>query len=221
VVAAWQKPAGGENKQGGIVSVHVRRQRKTILAVVGLVIIGLVPLLASPASADNFGSSGKPGTGNNSKGEPLNGVWFTKDFRWSVARMKLTATYSAGVEQAVEEEFNRSDLDGFVHNPIQCTEMPQTPSDVCVFDDDYGGNGLWGWNACAGTTSGSHPNQRCSLAWVRINLRYSPAAKAIACHELGHSVGLRHTSDQASCMKDPPTSSRLTSHDIAHLNSTY
>ncbi len=95
---------------------------------------------------------------------------------------------------------------------------------MCVWDWDYGDNGLNGWNACVGTTNGAHPNQKCTQQWVKINLFYNPPPQRIACHEMGHSVGLRHSDDQASCMKSTAAggnSNVLTAHDKSHLNLQY
>ena len=181
------------------------------------VALGLVAILGvSSADATNFGSAGTAGTSGTT-----NGVWLSNNNFWNVGRRSLSATYSTGVFNAVEDEYEPTDLTA---NPLTPSSCPDSGYDVCVYDADYGDNGLNGWNACAGVTSGSHPDQQCSLSWVRINLEYSPPAKRIACHELGHSLGLRHTSTQASCMKrtaDGGNSSDLTAHDRSHINSNY
>jgi Dual-action HEIGH metallo-peptidase len=180
------------------------------------VMLGLTMAMAPVAFATNFGSSGTAGVGGTT-----NGVWLTNNTIWNVARRGMTATYSTGVFQAVEDEYEVTDFSATALTADSCDDAAH---DVCVYDADYGDNGLNGWNACWGTTSGAHPNQQCSVAWVRINEFYSPPAKRIACHELGHSVGLRHTMDQASCLKrtaDGGNSSDLTAHDRAHINNTY
>ena len=191
-----------------------RRKGASLVAVAAL---GLVAVLGtSNAGATNFGSAGTAGTAGTT-----NGVWLSNNNFWNVGRRSLTATYSGGVFDAVEEEYEPTDLTA---NPLTPSSCPDSGYDVCVYDADYGDNGLNGWNACAGVTSGSHPNQQCSVSWVRINLEYSPPAKRIACHELGHSLGLRHTSTQASCLKrtaDGGNSSDLTAHDRSHINSNY
>lgn len=51
---------------------------------------------------------------------------------------------------------------------------------------------------------------------MRINTFFSPPANRIVCHEVGHSVAVRHTSNNYSCMKrtvDGGTSQVLTEHD--------
>lgn len=193
------------------------RRRRVAQAVLVVFVLGLSQLFISVASATNFGSVGTVGTGGTT-----NGVWLTDGSTWTVARMSLTATNNTEVVNAVANDYSPTDINGFTHAPASCTEAN---SDLCVFDEPtlYGNNGLRGWNACAGTAVFAHPNQQCWLQWVRINDFYtSPAANALACHELGHSLGLRHSTDTASCMFTPgPTSTVLTNHDRAHLNAAY
>ncbi len=176
----------------------------------------LVPIVMPWASASNWGSSGNPGVSGTT-----NGVWLTNNGAWNVGRRDLTSTYSTGVAQAVNNEYDPTDLSASLTSPASC---PDDNYDVCVFDSDYGDNGFNGWHQCAGTTTGSHPNQVCSLGFVKINLFYSPPPKRIACHELGHDVGLRHTSNTASCMMttaDGGTSAQLAAHDRGHINNYY
>lgn len=119
------------------------------------------------------------------------------------------------------DEYGPTDLTVGLGSPGGC---PDEDWDVCVFDSDYGDNGFNGWNQCAGDTSGAHPNRRCSLGFVKINLYFSPPAKRIACHELGHSIGLRHSGNDASCMKttqDGGSSARLANHDVGHVDDEY
>ncbi len=93
--------------------------------------------------------------------------------------------------------------------------------DVCTFDSDYGNTGWVGVNQCAGTTTGSHPNQVCSLAFVKYNTRFGVnSAKSLACEELGHSVGLRHRfTNLVSCMSQQGED--LIPHDTNHINANY
>ena len=210
------RDARSPSRPTGAALPRLKRTRASLFA--AFVIVGSMVLLGgSTAHATNFGSAGVRGTGKDAAGNWLNGVWLTNNTIWNVGRRGLTATYSAGVYAAVEEEYEPTDLTAYAVTTSSC---PDSTYDVCVYDADYGDNGLYGWNACAGSTSGTHPTQRCSLDWVRINLRFSPPAKSIACHELGHSVGLRHSLDQASCMSATGWSSDLTAHDRAHINAT-
>jgi Dual-action HEIGH metallo-peptidase len=187
----------------------VRVSYYTALALVaGIAVFG-----AATATATNFGSTGSPGTTGT-----VNGVWKTTGSVWTVARRDLTTTYSTAIANSVSNDYNPTDLTAATVTPTTCSAA--SGHDTCVYDSNYGDNGLNGWNACAGTTNGSHPNQTCTVQWVRINQLYSPSANFIACHELGHSVGLRHTTNASSCMLDGGTSV-LTSHDVAHVNAAY
>lgn len=41
------------------------------------------------------------------------------------------------------------------------------------------------------------------------------------CHEIGHSVGLRHTSNTQSCLNVNNTSQVLSQHDKDHINARH
>lgn len=96
-------------------------------------------------------------------------------------------------------------------------------NDVTVWDEAYGGN-VSGWTECHAWHSASN----CNIVHVHINTSLSniPENRTdtfyLACHELGHSVGLMHSSDANSCMRQAWGSGlHLTAHDIAHLNTLY
>jgi hypothetical protein len=165
----------------------------------------------------DFGSVGSVGTGGTT-----NGVFLTDGAYFNVALRNLTTTYRDGALSTVNIDFNGSDLNALAWESSNCV----IGHDTCVFDEDYGDNGLNGWNACDATygTYGSHPNKVCDNQWVRINTFYNPPAVRIACHEIAHSVGLRHNSDIYSCVM--PSSSGgvwsfLSSTDLADINSHY
>lgn len=84
---------------------------------------------------------------------------------------------------------------------------------------------LYGWNACRGTTTGSHPTQRCSQQWVRFNTDEPPPGyKRLACHELAHSVGMQHRNATSTCVHGAIyniQTSKLDSHDVDVINGFY
>lgn len=179
----------------------------------------LLALLGSPlaALATNVGSQGSAG---NLANPAVNGVWYIPTSRWDVARRDLTTTYSNGVDAAISSSYGPTDLAVGLYSPATCGAAYE----LCVYDADYGDNGYNGWNQCIGTVVGADPNRTCSQQRVQINQFYSPPAQRIACHEMAHSVGLRHTQEQASCVKrtaDGGNSQVLSSHDIGHLNARY
>ena len=73
--------------------------------------------------------------------------------------------------------------------------------DVLVTDSNYGFNNILGWVEClpGSATSGSHPYRRCDKQKLRLNGSYASlittwqARRSLSCHEIGHTVGLRHT----------------------------
>ena len=196
--------------------IHLKSVRRKALGVV--VFSTALLALAPSASANNFGSVGDVGASGTT-----NGVFLTTDSSWSVAKVNLTNTYSNGVSSAVSQQFNPTDLTVSLFSPPDCGGSFGT-YDLCVLDSSYGDNGLLGWSACSGPASGSHPTMVCGTSYVRINTYYSPPAVRIACHEMGHSLGLRHTSESTSCLKrtaDGGTSAALSAHDKDHLNAQY
>ena len=141
----------------------------------------------------------------------------------SVKRVDLTAAYATAVSNVVADVYSPTDLNAYsLVNDSAC----YTANRICTFDYDYGNNGFFGWTACvSGTSSGTNPNRTCGRQFVRFNLNYSPpSVSRLVCHELGHTVGLRHGDETNSCMFDPitgSTSSTLTSHDRAHIDGRY
>jgi hypothetical protein len=185
-----------------------------------LIVALLVALSAQAVVASNQGSSGIPGVNGLN-----NGVWWTPDKDWEVAKVSLASDYFGGVTGALIDAYNPTDVTTFQSTTTSCI----TSADTCAFDSDYGDNGAYGWNACyPGSTDGvPHPNQSCSNDWVRLNVHYVPPGGGYqynACHELGHAIGLRHNDNQDSCVKqaglggDSPT---ISAHDAGHLNARY
>lgn len=189
------------------------RPKKRVLAFATVAAL----LVSSNASASNFGSAGSVGTTGTT-----NGVFLLPNSTMTVKRVNLTSQNSGSVYTRVSLVYNNTDLIATTGpNSESCSPTER----VCVFDANYGNNGLYGWNACRSGASGSHPNMRCSHQWVRLNTAYTPpSAQRLACHELGHTVGIRHTSSTDTCMTtdlNASTSLQLNAHDRAHINANY
>lgn len=189
---------------------HISRVR----AWAGLLLaIGVVAAATIAPAGANFGSSGSSGTSGTT-----NGVWLTNNNNFVVGKRVLTSTYATGVNNTINNDYDN--ISGFTANAYTASSCSDASYDACVYDGNYQDNGFNGWNQCAGSTSGSHPNRQCSVTYVKINEYYSPPATRIACHELGHSVGLRHKNVTASCLmqtSEGGTSSVLNYDDRDHL----
>ncbi|WP_328475846.1 matrixin family metalloprotease [Actinoplanes sp. NBC_00393] len=126
-------------------------------------------------------------------------------------------------------QLNRTDM------TVYRNESDSLP-DVWVHDFDYGASGWLGIARCPANntgTGGSHPNRWCRgqniimNSWYYWNTTYLDTEftrRVLACHELGHTVGLQHSDDTNSCMYTYPrsaTGSILQAHDIAHVNARY
>ncbi len=137
----------------------------------------------------------------------------------TVYAASLTADWSAALNSAITVYNGHADLS--VSLGACCS------TDVVAYDFDYGDTGYWAWTACEDEASygGSNPDRWCKPQGIYFNQEYTWAAnprKSIACHELGHSLGLRHSSESTSCMKYASTTNlSYTSHDSALLAGQY
>ncbi len=145
----------------------------------------------------------------------------------------ITTPYITAMNYAVSHYTSVTDMS-------VATQGLSNTNDVRVYRANYGSNGAWAWTACqdpplyAGSrplNGHTHGHNWCKPQLIHWNTYYdanyatSSKRNAIACHELGHTMGLQHTSDSASCMKNPPTvggiAQATTTHDRGHVNAHY
>lgn len=234
-------------------------QRVTIAGL----LLGAISGTAWSVRASNFGSSGLAGN-DYTPVITLAGTWLTDNTDFKVAyvgdaNLKPTCTvtgcsttYAAGVQAALGTGTTTppptlSSMGTFpshlvpvvqVNPPGGCTDATH---DACVTAASFTLNGvktgLCGWTQCLGTTTGTHPNQKCSLDFIRFDIegsRTCGTARSLACHEFGHSVGLKHTNDefgnpvfgipQDDCMMTGQQNARrpgYNAHNIGHLSTSY
>lgn len=110
------------------------------------------------------------------------------------------------------------------------------PVDVSALAGNYPDTTFIGWANCppSATTTGSHPKRTCygqqvffNYDWWNVYYSSETFRQWIICHELMHTLGLRHAGG-ATCLRTPlppgtpqPAYPYLSQHDKDHLNSEY
>lgn len=173
----------------------------------------------SVAYATNFGSTAAGGS-------PVNQVSLANNKHHRVDFFDTTTRIGNITQWALNNQFPRFD---FTWQFVDGNDY-----DVRVADSNFGDNGVIGWVNCpAGATeTGSNPNRRCYGQRLNYNLYNGYegqwdtqfGGRNMACHELGHTVGLRHEAagDNPSCMKTDATpdnsdASTYSGEDVNHV----
>jgi hypothetical protein len=148
----------------------------------------------------------------------------------------LTDELAAAFRATMAEDYEPTVLQMYEQSEV----TPYT--DVIVYSQDYGDNGAAGWVYCppeAPSGTNAHGHRWCQQQELHLNLngRYSAylgdegSRAYVACHELGHTVGLRHWGNPpdsegpaaATCMNSdtPDGPTNLHQFDVDHINAYY
>jgi hypothetical protein len=102
-------------------------------------------------------------------------------------------------------------------------ESQDANTDIVAVDTAYGtdpAHSWWGLWACDTLVSGS--STLCNKGTMRFNLSYGTPTTALTCQEVGHSVGLDHSTLTTSCMQQVAGSANdYDTHDRSHINGYY
>jgi hypothetical protein len=146
----------------------------------------------------------------------------------------VPASMAAAVRRAMDDVYDPTDL-----TMVEDARVTGR-TDVIVFAGDYGENGAAGWVYCpSDAPQGVNPSgdRWCRHQELHLNLnpRYAvffgdeASRNHVACHELGHTVGLRHWGNPpqtsgsqvgATCMNSntPDGPTELHAFDVDHIN---
>ena len=156
--------------------------------------------------AGNFGSA--PCGGGGTTGVPLNCLSLANNTQHAIKRVAMSDT-GTGENDIPDMATAMSRFDDFGYNDtvmrMYITSTDPEPDVVASdffypeFDDTVG------WVRCSSDntgTGGSHPSRWCRGQQLRINTYFflyqsgyldtTTQRRRVACHELGHTVGLRH-----------------------------
>ncbi|GAA2390079.1 matrixin family metalloprotease [Nonomuraea africana] len=97
------------------------------------------------------------------------------------------------------------------------------------WDGSSTGYNLYAYAKCVKNIAPADSTQpwRCDQYEVRYDLAdidwmTTTKRQALACHEVGHTVGLSHSSESSSCLRTGAhTTIKYSSHDVAHINGRY
>lgn len=152
---------------------------------------------------------------------------------YCVADDRYHYVYLAGVGRSDIRSDSAYILDRELDNRTDLIASVVTGSsyDVRAYQQSYGDTGYYGATYCptGAAQGGSDPARWCRPQYVRFNTYYTFAfdtaeeRRSIACHELGHTAGLRHYPEAPSdsCMYPTAYVSTLTLHDIVMINNHY
>lgn len=115
---------------------------------------------------------------------------------------------------------------------VTALEWASSAADVTVGEGDFGNTSWWAYGNCSSGAAygGVDPRRWCYPQIIHFNKTHPDnwdsgltGRKTVACHELGHTLGLRHAvSSQSSCMRNAQTIyPTITDHDKAMLNGLY
>lgn len=213
-------------------------RRLAVLSLVASALFGLQMPAAQQAHADNVGSTNGCGVqANTSNADPaFNCVSFGNNTAHAVRFYNLDRWPESA--NALRHSFQ------FIYNGLTEINIYETTTDtapdVAAMDNDYGNNGIAAWVDCPaantgiGTRNASPETRWCRGQYLRFNgnavvrndyFATGLRTEFLACHELGHTIGLRHRNVDGSCLATFGAGAlrqeTLAPHDRLHVNAWY
>lgn len=198
----------------------VRHFSPFVFAFIATLVFAVVPL-PGPANASNWAGA------TNLTGCNLN---MTENSGVAIYGFSLSTPTANAVAWVRSNRLDPTDL---------TTSTPSSASnaDIIVYDGYYteicgetmysaGGDYVGFANCTTKHTAGQYQG-RCNVHEVFIDQKFvddrgTTTERVLLCHELGHTLSLKHTSSTTSCMASLIGSvTSYSTHDIAHINSAY
>lgn len=188
---------------------------------VAAIATGVLVGASSAAMADNFGSTA-------AGGNPENQVSLANNLHHRVDFRNTTSEVGGAVQWALNNAYPEAG--------VSWTFVDSDSFDVRVRDIGAGDNGVFAWVNCPASADegGSNPNRWCYGQLLTWNLfsGYDYANDTVqerrsrGCHEIGHTFGLRHQTNDAAdatCMRlySAGRIARLSQHDVNQINNNY
>jgi hypothetical protein len=198
-------PAGGMQEQPRSGSASGSAPRHGLLGVgIAAAVTGSLVLAATPAYAQAFGPGACGG-----------GCFYADNSNETFYYLSLSLT------DINSTELGRYRLDATdMSTQVQASSY-NSDTDVIVEDANYGSGRASAWWYCATWVSGSN-NTKCNQGHIIFN-QYFTSNEALACQEIGHGVGLDHSTSSGSCMyQNAAVAARdYDAHDKGHINGYY
>lgn len=195
------------------------RRRRPLTIVISLATAILLFLGVVPVQASNFGATTCSGFDDPFADPPDNCVSLGNNHTHMYEMFSVRSDIDLSFRTVIQQRYDPTDLETGL----------RSPADVKVQDNTYDRNGVIAWVNCPPEASegGSGTSRWCYGQDLRFNLSYSEwydsalERQFVSCHEFGHTVGLRHTTDTGSCLNSTNATTALSAHDVNHINAVY